>query len=337
MTAILATLTVGFAMVMITLTVIIVVVRAVGDARRTRDARLRPRFEEEIAEYLIDPDRSEPELSDSRERGLFLRVVLEILVEVRGVDHERLTALLERMGFVDDLVRQLTARRRAARRRAAVAFVSIASESARGPLIRALGDRDPEVRISSALALVAIGADEVLPQILEVAAGLLADHPYSAAELMLGAGRRSPSMLSQEFRVGSPGVRRSVAEILGLLRIVDAADDLREVLASADEELVAVAARSLGLIGDAEALPALSGLVGDEHRPEFVRVAAVRAIGAIGDPAAGPAAARALDSDLSHLRSAAAEALALLGWPAVTAVPGDRALPARGASAGLHP
>lgn len=329
MTSLLEITTVTLGTFLVALAVAIVVVRAVGDARRARERRVRPRFESALADYLTGPDRRRPERPTRSERELFLRVVLDMLAEVRGADQERLTALLERMGFVDDLVGRLARRRRSARRCAAVTLVTVASTSARQPLVAALDDPDAEVRISCAAALVTIGADETLPRIVEVAAAALDDHSYPATDLMLAAGRRNPLVLIEAFRVGPPAVRRRVAELLGVLRVADAAGDLREALTSADEELVAVAARSLGLIGDSEALPALCALVGDGHRPEFVRVAAVRAIGAIGDLQAGPVVVRALDSDLWYLHSAAADTLTLLGWPERTATPGSLDPPAR--------
>jgi HEAT repeat protein len=108
--------------------------------------------------------------------------------------------------------------------------------------------------------------------------------------------------------------------VAGSLRLSQHAAALRAALSSDDDELVAAAARGVGLIGDVKAFDRLIELMGESDRAWFVRLAAAGALGAIGDPRATPALERELFGDNWTLQSRAATSLRLLGRQGETAL-----------------
>ena len=101
---------------------------------------------------------------------------------------------------------------------------------------------------------------------------------------------------------------------------------------------VALAARGLGALGEAPAIPVLAGLLDPERRDPRVVASAVRALGAIGDAGALPALRELLRTpDIDpHLLIALVDALAALGAPDAVEIAvellGHRAPAVRGAA-----
>lgn len=176
----------------------------------------------------------------------------------------------------------------------------------------ALGDASPSVRAAAARAVLSLGAGEAVTLVVP----LLRDR--------------------DEF------VRREAAYALGLTRSTLGTTALAAA-AEADKEasVRGAAAVALGQIGDAAALPALTGALSRRlqapgffnrlrrrkiEEDEFVRRAAAVALGQIGSRAAVPALVDTL-SDVrapGDVRREAARALGLIGDPA--AVPALRAV-----------
>jgi HEAT repeat protein len=109
-------------------------------------------------------------------------------------------------------------------------------------------------------------------------------------------------------------VRRArAAELLGLLRRIEAAPRLCALLGDRDEELRLVAARALGRVGDPDAaVSLLDTLTGPRPTPSHVVAHALVGLG----PPAAPALLSALDHADELVRATALDALRLLGVPA---------------------
>lgn len=119
--------------------------------------------------------------------------------------------------------------------------------------------------------------------------------------------------LRERLRDGRSGEeRRLAAAVLGELRALEAAGELRAALSDPEPEVAAAAAAATGRLGDVAALPALIRILEEPSAPAL-REAAADALGAIDDPAAGPALLRALDAPQWGVRDAAARALCALG------------------------
>lgn len=300
----------------------VVVARLVAGSARQRARLLRPELLREIAVYVADEHASPPARPRGRNaRRVFRTVALDTLVELHGRERDRLRTLLERTGVVADTGRQLESRSTLVRLQAADVLGQIASAESSEMLLAGLSDREAKVRLRCARALAELGEERLLPAVLNTVEETVDQEAGSAAPVLIAIGTRRPAALGEIFAsTHSSELRRLGASIIGALRLHECAPLLREALASSDEELVARAARGLGLIGDDEAVEALIELLEDERRPWFARAAAAKSLGAIGDTRAVGPLARQLRFENWWLQQKAAEALGLLGEP------GERAL-----------
>jgi len=165
-------------------------------------------------------------------------------------------------------------------RAAAAQLLGLArTEEAAGPLLAALTDADPAVSLAAARAL-----------------GQIAD-PATAGPLLVAL--KHPSLQ----------VRTGAARALGMMGADAAVEPLRAMLLAGEGQEVAVAAEALGQIGSPAAVEALLVPLSDLSMTPR-RHAALGALETVGQPAVDPLVER-LDSDSSHIRRNAAEAL---GW-----------------------
>jgi HEAT repeat protein len=314
-TEILAVAAAGLAALLLALIVSIVVRRAPADRRRAREMAVRPEIEAAIADYVVSDRTEPPPLPDPPfARDLVLAVAIEGLAELRGGERERLIALLEGAGIVAATVSRLESRRKGVRREAAEALGYVASAEAASALLAHLDDPDPAMQIACAAALAQLGDAQLAEQILAVAGEVAEARPGPVAAILVTLGRTSPSALAYALApTAPPELRRLAAAVAGGLRLAEHSDRLRAALASDDDELVARAARGLGMIGEVDAFDALLALLEDPGRAWFVRVAATNALGALGDPRAAPALRRELEGEDWLAQSRAADALGLLG------------------------
>jgi HEAT repeat protein len=315
MIQLLAVVAIGMAAMLAVLVATIVVRRFLSDRRRRREQSLRPAVESAIAEYLAAEDPELPELAGATSGGELLRTVaLEMIAELHGRERERLVVLLELSGIVAETAVGLGSRRRRVRRSAAEALRQIGSEEAAGSLSAGLLDHDLETRLTCAAALAELPDEELAASILAIADRSAVDRPGAVAAILVTLGRRHPSMLALALAPdASLEMRRLAAAVVGELRLAEHVGALRQALESEDDELIARAARGLGMIGDDGVLYRLLELVEDENRTWLVRLAATDALGAIGDPRAVKPLEHELDSDGWLLQAKAAKSLRLLG------------------------
>ena len=122
--------------------------------------------------------------------------------------------------------------------------------------------------------------------------------------------------LFEDAKDDDPRVRRYLAVTLGRLKSSDAVEPLAEAAAQeGDDQTRIFAIWSLGAIGDARAVPALSKLARDTDAG--LRKAAIHALGAIDDPGAASVLGEALGDGSEDVRWNAALALARRRDPAV--------------------
>jgi HEAT repeat protein len=299
--------------------------RLASRRRRRRQARLRPRYADEIASFLAEEDGAKPpSLPDSKAaRQAFWAVALEALIELEGGERDRLTHALEDSGLVANATTRLRSRRRRIRRRAADSLALVRSESAVEALLAGLEDPDRFVRLGCARALAELGDERFQRRILETAGaeakvetlGHEAElSPGLVAEILLALGSQGAGALADlSGSARSVHLRRLAVAVLAALRLPAYAQVLRAALASKDDGLTVEAARGLAALGDVEAVEMLLDVMRDRERPTFVATEAASALGKIGDTRAVPLLEAALRSEHWSVQSSAAEALVELG------------------------
>jgi HEAT repeat protein len=329
----------GLAAIAGLLVTFIIGIRSVAIHRRKQHHRLRPPAELSLAGFVAGGP--EPTITRRGGRAVMLEVALEAIADLRGTERERLAALLERLGYVDEAIGRLGSRRRATRRRAAETLATIASPATLGVLAVNVADRDVLVRTACTRALAELGVEEAVPAITAAALrdALLAPGADAAVVLALGASR--PDALAPLLGPATRWKLRTMAlMVAGELRLAQHAPLLRACLHEMDD-LAAHAATGLGRIGDADAVGELAGLALDDGRALYARTAAVAALGVIGHPAALGTLEDLLRAPEWPLVAAAAEALAHLGGAGTEALIGaassDRAEVRALAEAALHP
>ncbi len=171
-------------------------------------------------------------------------------------------------------------------RMAAVEALRTMGEAAVDPLIGALSDKAYVVRIAAAEALGDMGYRRAVPPLINVLQDTDQDVRIAAAAA-LGrlADPRAIRPLIALFGDPYYGVRNAAADALAAIG-EEALDALLAVLKDPSSVVRVTAARALGEMKDARAIPPLVDLLGDPA-PE-VRWAAAQALGNLGEPAIPP-------------------------------------------------
>jgi HEAT repeat protein len=181
---------------------------------------------------------------------------------------------------------------------------------AEGPLLIALDDSDPEIRIRAAVALERLGVPDNLVRMIE--SGERVPDAMQTMVKFAAAGPRE--FLSELAQHDSRQVRSALVTAVERTGRGDLGDDLIR-MASSDSEaaLRARALTALRLLGIRDALPAaLSALADDDQQ---VRAAAVELVGEFGSTdILGLLHAQTADPD-PRVRAASIQALARLGAP----------------------
>ncbi|HEX5194838.1 MAG TPA: HEAT repeat domain-containing protein [Solirubrobacteraceae bacterium] len=317
MTSLLLGIALSLAVLFVVLLATIVVRRALADRRRRRDAGLRPGIELAVVEYLAAEDAPAPALADDPgTRRLLGMIAVGMIGELRGRERDRLVALLERTQIVGETAAELGSRRRPRRRLAAETLRRIASADAAPALVVATQDPDLDTRLTCAAALAELADTDPIAGVLDLADAAAMERPGAVAAILVTLGRRHPGALGDALALGrSSELRRLAAAVVGELRVAEHAEALRDALADPDDELVARAARGLGMIGDAGAVDALLTLAETRERAWFVRIAATGALGELGDERALAPLERGLREDGWTAQAKAARALRSLGGP----------------------
>ena len=319
MRAVLTDTVAGLALAVVLLTTLIIAVRARVVRRRHQDASLRPPAERLLAEFLVGSPPVPPPAGPG-ERAALLQIALEALADLRGSERARLVALLEQLGYARQATSEVTAGRRAVRRRAAETLAALAGPPEVPALIAGLGDRDVLVRTTCARVLAEVADEETIPLVAAAAGRDVLVAPGAAAAVVLALGLHRPAALVPLLGPGAPPELRAIAiTVVGELRLAQHAPALQESLGDSDT-IAASAARGLGLIGESGAARALAGLALDEQRSPSVRAAAVTALGSIGDRTGIHHLERLIAAADWPVQAAAARALARLGPQGVAAL-----------------
>jgi HEAT repeat protein len=270
------------------------------------------------------------------------RVAFGYLARVRGDGHDLLADLLERRGVVSRVVRRSSWPGHTTRAVEANRLGLIATPEAEQRLERmAVEDRSMRVRIVAARGLGKTGTPHaaetllgMLGQVDPVPAGIVASAllelgPEAAPALRRTVRSSFGEDADDAGRDGRP--RAMAADLLGLLDVMPAWEDLVACLHGADTAVRVSAVRALGRLGVPQACDAISKcLVPDEDTA--VRAEAAQALGRIGHPGSVGPLVTCLGATDYWVAHNAAEALAALGSPGRQALARAAAVNAAGAA-----
>jgi HEAT repeat protein len=262
---------------------------------------------------------------------------------------------------IDRLVRALGDPAWWVRMRSVEALEQIGSR-AEGPLLVALDDPDPEIRIRAAVGLERLGVPgtfvdmiqrgERLPEAMEtlvkfatagareLLAELLLHQAHEVRSAVVSAIRRAarrdlaPELIATARHDAEPVLRAAAFEALGALGAPEAVPAALDGLSDPDEAVRTAAIVVLGTLGGPDAVERLRGRTADPDRG--VRAAAARALGLLRAAEAGPDLLRLLADPEPSVREAAARGATDAGLaalaPGLTELLGDASLEVRHAA-----
>jgi hypothetical protein len=304
------------AVLVLSLSVVVVLGRLAADWRGARRRQQRSRMSAALTAWLgadLDPERALAALS--ADRVLALEALARTASALPPGERARLAPLFRHFGFVAQETAALRHRNWSRRLTAAGRLGVMGDPGVVPELVHALGDEMLDVRVAAARALAQLPAPQTVEPILQslalpgelplkLTADVLAEFGDSAVEPML-------TFLGAQHPAADWPAVAVVITVLGLCRASVAVPMLIATLNHSEAELRVNAARALGLIGSAQALAALGERLAD---PAWqVRAAAAQALGLIGDARAVPTLATRLTDPAWWVRFNAAQALWQLG------------------------
>jgi HEAT repeat protein len=185
-------------------------------------------------------------------------------------------------------------------------------------LLKALEDKDPDVRNVAARSLGRMrlqAAEEALVELLGKH-----DQAVSAriAAICIEMGPRTAPLLIRALREGTPKARFWSARILGEIRDGRATRSLGDALGDKEPDVRSAAVWALGMIADRSSAMLVEPMLRDDVW--YVRAHGAEALGRIGDPGAVAGLAEALKDQSWWVRKNALDALVRLGEPSKAAL-----------------
>jgi len=182
--------------------------------------------------------------------------------------------------------------------------------------VAGLQDSEPVVRVTAAHAIRALPGNEAVNLLAPLTTEKLEFvRREAAAALGRTRSRNAVTTLSGLLTDKEPSVRAAAAIALGKIQDESAVPALAQLLSGTnkkkreDEFVMRAAAESLGEIKSRAGLQVLISTLSNETTPIDVRRAAAKSLGLIGDPAARPALQAAFAAEDPYLSEAAREAL----------------------------
>ena len=281
--------------------------REIVEARlRRRRAELEPAF----FRYLTGSgsiDQHLPRPLRRGERVLVEQIFFDLGRIVKGAVQDRAREAFERLGFVDHYLGRLASRRWWTRAEAAEKLGLIGSQQAARPLIAAMQDPVPEVRVRAARALGNIRTSEALETLVHALRDPGRWSAIRVTGILIGAGDEAVDCLMAEFDKLPLHARVAAVDIFGRIRSLKATPLLLYLLKNPEADLRARAAFALGSIGDPNSAPFLMECLKDRAWP--VRAMAAKALGRLREDGSIPSLCAALGDPQWWVRANAAEAL----------------------------
>ncbi|HYE93324.1 MAG TPA: HEAT repeat domain-containing protein [Terriglobales bacterium] len=316
------------------LTVLLVIQRLVASLRNARTARRMRRVAPSVhAAVLAEGDVGPLGARLTRgDRPVVREMLLHLALDLGGAERRTIAALYRRLGLLDDELRALEHGRAARRAAAAASLGLVGGAAACPPLIRALEDRRPRVRLAAVRSLGEIGGLAALRALVPRLGDADGAVGQCACAVLAESGgpELAPDVLAFARATASADGRRRALGLIALLE-ADAYEEISAALASPDGDMRTAATRAAASAGDPRFYARLVGLLGDPNVD--VGCQAARGLGRLGSADAIPALAAVLRATRSWwLRLHVAAALDELGGAgrgALRAALGDAQGPVR--------
>jgi HEAT repeat protein len=304
----------GAGVLLLALTSLIVVNKAMRETREILDERRLAALKPAIARYL-DGDAGGrirdllPRPLSRRDTRLVERILLESARSREARD--RASVVLESLGCVRTAIRSLRSSRWWKRAEAAERLGLIGSRAAIDPLVAAMNDEVGEVKIRAARALGIIRGQ---PSVRPLVRALADPSRWSAirvAAILINVGAEAVDEVLAAYEDLPHRARLSALDILGRIRSLRASPLMRRSLSDPHPDIRSRAAHAMGLIGDPTQTDELIRALADPEWP--VRAMAAKALGRLGASRAIPGLCEAMKDGQWWVRANAGEALRHLG------------------------
>lgn len=313
--------TVGLTVVVVVLSVYALVTRLLSERRQEHALQLRANMRSLVERYISGQVGHEAVVADLQtDHSIAFGVLLEVSATHPIDGRESLLPLYLSLGLEKRALRAIRSRD-PARRATAATWLGYMTGRAEGrdALRKALNDRDLDVRLAAAQAIVYRGYAWMTVSILKALA-LPGPWPLQrTSEILVRLGPAAIDPLCDFVRThpreGSGPALQVAINVLGLLSARAAVPETLDLLNHPEIELRVTAAKALGGMGDWRATGPLSQVLCD---PKWeVRSMAAKSLGQLRDPGAVDALERALADKAWWVRFSAAQALLSIGQPGI--------------------
>jgi hypothetical protein len=256
---------------LIGMSAVLVGMRAVTGRRRLKRERTTAELMPLVADLLTE-GRGRDEvlyglehLVSARNRGILEEVLLEYARFLKGQEMDTLTYVFEKMGYVDEDIRDLQGGGSIARAKAAFHLGTRRSERSVPYLLRALESGKEDVVFASLNALSHIGTPDAIDGVMRFLSSSRRPQNIRIAEVVLERKRAFAPLVRQQLSSQQDDLEwlRMLIEVAGAMRDLKSVPLLVGYLDHPDESIRASSARALGSIDDAGACEALTDALDD--------------------------------------------------------------------------
>ena len=247
-------------------------------------------------------------------RGPWAPQAAEDVGGLEPAQQEEIVRVLEKEGIAEIYLNQAKSGLKWRRIRALHILGQLRLGSAVPVILRALDDRDPDVRNVAARILGGMKLQETEEALIALLGRHEAAVSARIAAICIEIGPRTGPLLISTLEKGNAQARFWAARILGEMKETHAAKALETALADSEPDVRSAAAWALGRIADAAALEILKDALDDPVW--YVRAHAAEALGRIGDPSSSTALGEALRDESWWVRRNALDALVRIGHAA---------------------
>jgi HEAT repeat protein len=248
------------------------------------------------------------------DRRVVRGILLRLAIDLRGDSGDDIAALYRSLGFLQADLKRLGSWRSMRRASAAADLGLIRTVDAVPALSKILDDPDVRVRQTAVWALGQVGGPETLAALVR----LLGDPSRIVArrvlEVLAERGQEiQAAIMTYAARTAVRAGRLAAIELLGWLRVAEAAELLVDFMGDLDPEVRVKSVKAAAAIGDPRFLDVFHRLL-DDPRWE-VRCQAAKGLGVFGSPASVPRLDQSLRDPSWWVRFYAATALSEAGLP----------------------
>jgi HEAT repeat protein len=277
-------------------------VHAQHSQRLQAQARVRL---EPLAHALLDGEPAGTAVR--RDEHALTQILAELAPALTGESRDAIAGHFEASGAVARVSRRLADPRAHRRAEHAALLGDMCSSLAEVPLLQALNDRDPDVRLAAARSLGRLRPRTAAgPLLFALVQGLV---PRAvAANALLSIGAAALPGIRNLLHDDQPAARANAVELLGRLGNPRDSESLRERLGDDAPLVRRRACEALARLGADDAGDALEELLSDEVAD--VRMSAAAALGTVGDERSATTLLRLVQHDCVEVAEVAARALA---------------------------